>query len=333
MDANRPRAIAFDEGGMTHDMRHAAGSYRGGEGTLNAMRRLSSLAGIVHAGAVALVLSLTVAAASQAAEMRASGTLEERKLPMHFIWHGQASERSDRTCAAGCRTWVSAVGLITGDTPAEFADFAADHDLHGVTMVLDSSGGSVLDAIKLGRLWRELGVRTMVGTVSATRSGGTTRVEIYPEAYCESMCVFLLLSGNARTVPAGAHVRVHQIWMGDRAEDATAANYSAQDVMIIERDVGRLAKYTFEMGGSGDLLGIALSIPPWEPLHELSPAELRLTNLVTPESVVDAVADASVLRSGEKPVQDRFVAGDAAASRKTKTAEAIAAEPEAAGQH
>ena len=90
-----------------------------------------------------------------------------------------------------------------------------------------------------------------------------------PEAYCESMCVFLLLSGKTRYVPPVAHVRVHQIWMGDRADDAKAASYTAQDLMIVERDIGRLAKYTFDMGGTGDLLSLALSVPPWEDLHEI----------------------------------------------------------------
>ena len=110
-----------------------------------------------------------------------------------------------------------------------------------------------------------------------------------PEAYCESMCVFLLLSGKTRYVPAAAHVRVHQIWMGDRADDAKAASYTAQDLMIVERDIGRLAKYTFDMGGAGDLLSLSLSVPPWEDLHELSRDELRLTNLVTTDAVADVL--------------------------------------------
>ena len=56
--------------------------------------------------------------------------------------------------------------------------------------------------------------------------------------------------------------------MGDRADDAKAASYTAQDLMIVQRDIGRLAKYTFDMGGTGDLLSLALSVPPWEDLHE-----------------------------------------------------------------
>ena len=140
------------------------------------------------------------------------------------------------------------------------------------------------DAIALGRRWRNLGIRTTVGA-SINANGRDAYIE--PQAYCESMCVFLLLSGKVRYVPDGAHVRVHQIWFGDRAHDALAASYSAHDIMILERDIGRLAKYTFEMGGGGDLLSLSLNVPPWTDLYELSPAELRLTNLVTAYSVAE----------------------------------------------
>jgi hypothetical protein len=43
----------------------------------------------------------------------------------------------------------------------------------------------------------------------------------------------------------------------------------------VQRDIGRLAKYTVDMGGTGDLLEVALRIPPWEPMHALTRAELR----------------------------------------------------------
>jgi hypothetical protein len=156
-----------------------------------------------------------------------------------------------------------------------------------------------------------------------------------PDAYCESMCVFLLLSGKTRFVPDSAHIRVHQIWMGDRADDARAASYTAQDLMIVERDIGRLAKYTFDMGGTGDLLALSLSVPPWEDLHELSRDELRLTNLVTTDAVAEVMLpDPRAMPIAEvtlKPVQDRFASetvstekpqGQVASSKSTKTAEA-----------
>jgi hypothetical protein len=135
-------------------------------------------------------------------------------------------------------------------------------------------------------------------------------------------------------VPEAAHIRVHQIWMGDRADDAKAASYSAQDMMLVERDIGRLAKYTFDMGGADDLLSLSLNVPPWEDLHELSRDELRLTNLVTTDAVAEVlpkmdVANASVAEAAPKPVQDRFVSSAVAtetnpqSAKSTKTAEAM----------
>jgi hypothetical protein len=280
--------------------------------------------GLVLLCAAALCIALTGPVAISGGSAHAGTTLEERKLPMRFTWVA---------CQPNCRGWIGAVGIVTADTPKDFDEFARERQLRGATVVLDSSGGSVNDAIALGRRWRGLGVLTTVGTSIDPHNGD--RAGIAPQAYCESMCVFLLLSGKARYVPDGAHVRVHQIWMGDRADDAKAASYSAQDMMIVERDIGRLAKYTFDMGGTGDLLSLALSVPPWEDLHELSPAELRLTNLITTDAVAevlppdDGAPVASVADASVKAVQDRFVSEAVnvekplPAPKSTKTAEAL----------
>jgi hypothetical protein len=232
--------------------------------------------------------------------------LGERKLPMKFSWVA---------CQPNCRGWVSAVGIVTAETPRDFDDFARDHQLKGETVVLDSSGGSVNGSITLGRRFRELGMLTTVGVSVLTQSARGERANVSPEAYCESMCVFLLLSGKSRYVPEQAHVRVHQIWMGDRADNAQAASYSADDLTTVERDVGRLAKYTFDMGGTGDLLALALNVPPWEDLYELSRKELRLTNLITTDTVAQLGGlNAAVVELTPKSAQDRFVTTAAAAS-------------------
>jgi hypothetical protein len=235
---------------------------------------------------------------------QAGSSLEERKLPMKFSWV---------TCQLDCPGWVSAVGIVTTDSPADFDAFARGRELKGATLVLDSSGGSVNDAITLGRRIRGLGMRTTVGISVQAHTTQGDRASVVPEAFCESMCVYLLLAGSTRYVPEAAHVRVHQIWMGDRADDAKAASYTAQDLMIVERDIGRLAKYTFDMGGAGDLLSLSLNVPPWEELHELSQTELRLTNLVTTDAVAEVFPHdqqaAMVAALAPKPLQDRLVSG------------------------
>src|SRR5467141_553695 len=251
-----------------------------GEGTN--LRLVSSLGfrGWALLGAAALCIALPGVMATLSGSAHAGVALEERKMPMRFSWVA---------CQPNCKGWVSAVGIVTSDSPKDFEEFARGRQLGGATIVLDSSGGSVNDSITLGRRWRNLGALTTVGNSTQTRTAQGDRASVAPEAYCESMCVFLLLSGKTRYVPEAAHVRVHQIWMGDRADDAKAASYTAQDLMIVERDIGRLAKYTFDMGGAGDLLLLALNVPPWEDLHELSRNELRRTNLVTTDAVAEVL--------------------------------------------
>ena len=271
-------------------------------------------------GATAFCVALPGAVTTLGNSAHAGGTLEERKQPMHFKWNA---------CMPDCRGWVSAVGIVTSDSPREFEEFARGRQLAGATIVLDSSGGSVNDAIALGRRWRNLGALTTVGISAETYTASSTLASMAPVAHCESMCVFLLLSGKTRYVPETAHVRVHQIWMGDRANDARAATYSADDLMIVERDIGRLAKYTFDMGGTGDLLSLSLNVPPWEDLHELSREELRLTNLVTTDMVPQpGNPNAAVVELTPEPVQNRFASVvateiDPEPAKLTRSAEAM----------
>jgi len=251
--------------------------------------------------------------------VHAGAALEARKLPMKFTWVD---------CQPNCRGWVSAAGIVTADTPRDFDEFARGRQLGGATIVLDSSGGSVNASIALGRRFRELGALTTVGISVQTRTAQSAPANMAPVAYCESMCVFLLLSGKTRYVPDTAHVRVHQIWLGDRANDAKAATYSADDLMVVERDIGRLAKYTFDMGGAGDLLSLSLNVPPWEDLHELSREELRLTNLVTTDMVAQAGSpNAAMVELTPKPVQGRLVSSTVVTSpesaKPVKSAEAM----------
>lgn len=291
-----------------------------GEGTELKLVRMLEFQGWTLAAATAVCLALSGTVLTSGNSAQANGTLEERKLPMRFNWVD---------CGPDCKGWISAVGVVTADSPRDFEEFARGRDLAGATVVLDSSGGSVNDAIALGRRFRGLGMLTTVGT--SLRGDGSRRASVAPEAYCESMCAFLLLAGKTRYVPEAAQVRVHQIWMGDRADDAKAASYTAQDLSIVERDIGRLAKYTFDMGGTGDLLSLSLSVPPWEDLHRLTPAELRLSNLITTEAVADVLPRDNPMPLAEakpKALQDRFAStpvneeAQAQPAKATKTAEA-----------
>jgi hypothetical protein len=210
-------------------------------------------------------------------------------MPMRFGLH---QEGPSETCGANCRTLVSASGMITAETPRDFESFIRGRDLRGATIVLDSKGGSVLGAIALGRAIRSLNLATTVGRVreQGARDAKSKRAWVWPRAECQSMCPFVLLGGVKRSIPPEARVLVHQIWLGDRRDDAAAATYSAEDLVLVQRDIGRLVQYTLDMGGGAELLEVALRIPPWEPMRMLSRDELRRTRLDTSQDRTQVAA-------------------------------------------
>jgi len=250
---------------------------------------LSAVLDAVLMTGLAAILSIAVA-----------GSNPVQAASMQFSLHREEPS----SCIGPCRVWVSADGLIQADTLRAFEDFAARHDLQGMTLVLNSEGGSVHGALALGRAIRRLDMTTTIGRGIGVRDGVSKnngapknnssadmqQAILSPRADCESMCAFVLLAGVKRIVPEEARVRVHQIWLGDRREDAVAANYSAEDLALIQRDIGRIAQYTSEMGGGAELLEIALRIPPWEPMRALTRAELRRSQLDNSEAATPALA-------------------------------------------
>jgi len=81
------------------------------------LRLLNSLdrRGWLLLGAAALGAALFGAVATTGTTAHAGAALEERKLPMKFNWVA---------CDPNCRGWVSAVGIITADTPRDFEEFS-----------------------------------------------------------------------------------------------------------------------------------------------------------------------------------------------------------------
>ena len=211
---------------------------------------------------------------------------------MHFKLRRQGPAQ---VCGTTCKTYVVASGSITADTPVEFLTFAKNLQLTGATVVLESDGGSVHGAIKLGREIRKLGLDTTIGHVTDLKPVGNEAPRgLYdPHADCESMCSFVLLAGIHRAVPREARLMVHQIWLGDRREDPTAATYSAEDLVLVQRDLGKLAMYTAEMGGSMAMYDLALRIPPWEPMHVMTRQEIASMGVET-QPAVDKPASANV---------------------------------------
>lgn len=248
-------------------------------------------------GAMALAGACVVAFANNASVAND----QTKPVSMRFERHRDASSCGREPC----RTWISAVGAVSEKTATEFEAFASSGDLRGATIVLDSEGGSVLSALALGRAIRRLGMTTTIGKTSviSRANGDASRATLSPNADCESMCVFILLGGLRRHVPPEARVLVHQIWLGNKSKRALEANYSANELSLVQRDLARLARYTIEMGGGIELIETAARVPPWEPLYALSRDELRRMRITTVDHPFEPSISTSLLPAENADVQ------------------------------
>lgn len=141
---------------------------------------------------------------------------------------------------------------VTGTIlPGSAVSFAAEIESYAEyikSIRLNSPGGSVSDALAMGRLIREKGLTTEVG-------GGEM---------CASSCPLVFAGGKERLAAADAVIAVHQIYAatpaGTSVSDRLAAAGSAmRDAQSMTADISR---YLIEMGIDPEVWLRALETPP-----------------------------------------------------------------------
>lgn len=173
---------------------------------------------------------------------------------------GPMPERLVLTERAGA--WHLSGAIAEGDG-ARVARQIAAREGEGApqTLFLDSPGGSVHDALELGR---------------AIRSAGLA-VNMEAGAICLSACPYLLASGVTRAADPEAWVGVHQHYFG---ENTLLPAFTA--VSDIQRGQGLVMRYLEEMGVDPRMMGPALMTPPDE-IYMLTRAEMLEFALLTEE--------------------------------------------------
>ncbi|PTX57449.1 hypothetical protein C8N43_2119 [Litoreibacter ponti] len=125
---------------------------------------------------------------------------------------------------------------------------------------LNSPGGSVRDALEIGRMVRDAELETLLGAGDI----------------CLSACPYILASGTTRMVHDSAQVGVHQHYFGTNS--ALPAFLAVED---IQRGQGQVMGYLDEMGIDPLMMRHALVTPPDE-IYILLPEQLETYRLSTP---------------------------------------------------
>jgi len=155
---------------------------------------------------------------------------------------------------------LTLTGQIAPGDAGRFSEYLETaRDFHRVR--LNSPGGSVSDALDIGRRLRADEANTMMGAADI----------------CLSACPYILASGVTRTIHDDAQVGVHQHFF-----DANVALPAFIAVEDIQRGQGEVMAYLDDMGVDPRLMQHALVTPPDE-IYVLLPEQLLEYRMATPE--------------------------------------------------
>jgi hypothetical protein len=154
---------------------------------------------------------------------------------------------------------LSAEGSIEPGAAARFAVEIEARGEYVKTVLLNSPGGAVGDALAMSKLIREKKLGTKVAN----------------GALCASSCPIVMAGGLIREAEKGAVVGVHQIFNG--STEKLSAEQAMSDAQRMTADVSR---HLEEMGVTSGLWLHALETPP-DRLYYLTPEEMTAFALTT----------------------------------------------------
>ena len=212
-------------------------------------------------------------------------------------------------CEPQCPQWIAAQGRIVAGTARRFREVLSQLGERRLPVLIDSGGGSVEDALSIGRLIRAKGLQVAVtGTAYTPRApadaacrkaktGGELRGLAQARlSKCASSCAFILAGGTQRLVGSGTGVGVHQISTTlrkylVRTQRSFGVPVETQKTLVSEQAVQqghgqtqrtytKIRQYFSDMGIGEDAMSLIMSTPNSE-IHWLTRNELEATRLAT----------------------------------------------------
>ena len=174
---------------------------------------------------------------------------------------------------------LMATGTITPGISEAFAAEVSRHGDYIKTVVLNSPGGSVADALTMGRLIREKKFAT----------------EVEAGKYCASSCPLVFAAGIERRAGEKAAIGVHQV-----AAISLVANGPPRDEMSVAQNISaRCQRYLADMGVNLQVWVHAMETPH-DKLFVFKPDELKSLNMVTAAPASAPVAAPVTISAGTK---------------------------------
>lgn len=161
---------------------------------------------------------------------------------------------------------LTVTGTILPGSGEAFAAAVESYGEYIKTVALDSPGGSVGDALAMGRLIRERGFGTSVAAGSL----------------CASSCPLVFAGGKERVATPASAIAVHQIYAATPADSTLASRLAAAGNAMSDAQsmTAEISRYLIEMGVDPEVWLRALETPP-DRLSYFSPDDLTRLKLAT----------------------------------------------------
>ena len=196
--------------------------------------------------------------------------------PMRF----RLAQIAQDGCTRTCPQVIVAEGVIEENTPQAFIDFvrsAADQPGARSVVLLSSPGGRVVASMRFGAELRQMGAAVIVAR--SWREGGH---DVTVSGQCMSACVYAMMGGVKRIVPAESRVGIHRMSREEASEGPARGPHPMMRAYASADMVAALATYAAEMGVNPSVIRTAERISP-DAIHILSPAELRRWRVASPK--------------------------------------------------
>ena len=194
---------------------------------------------------------------------------------------------ADAACAPDCPEWLSVEGRIESGAATDFAEALERLNGRRLPILIHSPGGSVPDAMAMGKLIRAKGLavavaRTLIKNCPerAPRCPSGPGAAITGGAMCASACVLVLAGGVERLVGPAPRVGVHQITTVMKDTDGVARLTSTRKVYE-QVDVDAAVSRYLAALGVGDPVMALMRKTPAASIRWLSLADLKASHLAT----------------------------------------------------
>ena len=189
-----------------------------------------------------------------------------------------------KKCGAACPQVIAAEGDIDETASDRFLKFirtnVRDKRVKNVVFI-NSAGGQVVSALKLGLNMRQFGTAVVVARVVEGSSDDPNGQ--FVSARCMSACVFVLMGGKKRVVPSHSFVGIHRMFRDEAGPDPSGdRNRKRERLFASGNMVDVVSRYTGSMGISRDLIATAERVSP-DDIHIVTPQELARWRLGSPK--------------------------------------------------